>query len=75
MAAATATAAASAAAGRAARRFGGGTVGAGSSEDRKLDLGFLAGALRAGDCLLLIDDDFFKLGLTVFADVFVNRHS
>jgi hypothetical protein len=36
---------------------------------------FFAGALGTGDFLLLVDDDFFELGLAVVADVFVDRHS
>jgi hypothetical protein len=72
VAAATAAAAASAAGGAAGRS--GGAAGACPGEDGELDRGFLAGALGAGDFLLLVDDDFFKLGFAVFADVFIDRH-
>lgn len=46
----------------------------GRAEYRKLDGGFLAGALRAGDFLLLVDHDFLEFVLAVVADVFVDRH-
>jgi hypothetical protein len=39
-----------------------------------LNRGFLAGALRAGNLLLLVDDNFFEALLAVFADIFVDRH-
>jgi hypothetical protein len=39
-----------------------------------LNRGFFAGALGAGDFLLLVDDYFFELGLAVVANVFVNGH-
>jgi hypothetical protein len=39
-----------------------------------LDGGFFAGALGAGNFLLLVDDDFFELGLAVVANVFVDGH-
>lgn len=73
MAAATAPAAASAAARRAA---GGsrGAAGAGGGEDRELDCGFFAGALGAGDFLLLVDDDFLELHLAIVANVFIDGH-
>jgi hypothetical protein len=72
MAAATAAAAASATGGAAGRIRG--AAGARRGEDRELDGGFFAGALGAGDFLLLVDDDFFELGFAVFANVFVDWH-
>ena len=76
VAAATAAAAASSATtgegtGRPRRAVAGTGRGA---EDGKLNRSFLAGALGAGDFLLLIDDDLFELGLAVVADVFVDGH-
>jgi hypothetical protein len=71
----TATAAATAAA--AARKSAGGGGAAartGSSKDGQLDRSFLAGALGAGNLLLLVDYDLFKVLVAVFADVFVNGH-
>lgn len=50
------------------------TARAGGGEDRELDRGFVAGALRAGDFLLLIDDNSFKALVAFVADVFVDRH-
>ena len=47
----------------------------GGSEDRELHAGFLAGALGAGDFLLLLDDDLLKTGITLFTKVFVDGHS
>jgi|HubBroStandDraft_2_1064218.scaffolds.fasta_scaffold41504_3 hypothetical protein len=73
VAAATAAAAAASTARGTAGRSGGAAV-ARSGENGELDSGFLAGALRAGDFLLLVDDDFFELILAVFANVFVNWH-
>ena len=73
MAAATAAAAAASATGGAAGRIRG-AAGAGRGEDRELDCGFFAGALGAGDFLLLVDDYFFELGFAVFANVFVDWH-
>ncbi len=73
MAAATAAAAATSTARRTTRRSGGST-GASCGENGKLDGGFFASALGAGDFLLLVDDDFFELRLAVVADVFVDRH-
>ena len=72
MAAATAAAAASTARGTAGRSRG--AAGARSGEDGKLDRVFFAGALGAGDFLLLVDYDFFELVLAVFADVFIDWH-
>ena len=46
----------------------------GGSENGKLDRCFLAGTLGAGDFLLLVDDDFFKVFVALFADIFVDRH-
>jgi hypothetical protein len=40
----------------------------------KLDGSLFAGALRAGDLLLLVDYDLFKVRLTIVTNVFVNRH-
>ena len=37
-------------------------------------MALFAGAFGAGDFLLLVDDDFFELGLAVVADVFVDGH-
>jgi hypothetical protein len=73
MAAATAAAATSATARLRRERFGA-AAGSGRTENRELDGGFLAGALRAGDFLLLVDHDFFKFRLAVVADVFVDGH-
>jgi hypothetical protein len=73
MAAATAAAAASAAARLRGEGFGA-AAGSRRTEDRELDGGFFAGALGAGDLLLLVDYDFFEGGLTVVADVFVDGH-
>lgn len=70
-AAATAAAAASAT-GEASGRRGGGVAGRG--EYGELNCGFLAGALGAGDLLLLVDHDFFEVRLAVVADVFVDGH-
>ena len=69
-AAAAATAATTAAAG--------GTAGRGAAasgrEDGKLNRGFFAGTLGAGDFLLFVDDDFFKAFAAGIADVFVDGH-
>jgi hypothetical protein len=62
----TAAAAAGGAAGRRARARGG--------EDGKLNGGFFAGTLGAGDFLLLIDDDFLEAFVAGIADVFVDGH-
>ena len=67
---ATATSAASAKAPGGSRR----AVGTGRGEDGKLNRGFLTGAFREGDLLLLIDDNFFKALVAFIADVFVDRH-
>lgn len=53
--------------------FGGGAVG-GGAEDGELESGLPAGAFGAGDLLLLVEDQFFKLGLAIVADVFVDWH-
>ena len=53
---------------------GGSTAGASRGEDRELNCGFVAGALRAGNLLLLVDDNFLKALVAVFADIFVDRH-
>lgn len=68
--AATATATAS------ARKPAGGSGAArsGSGKDGQLNRCFLAGTLGAGDFLLLVDDDFFKVFVAFFADVFVDGH-
>jgi hypothetical protein len=73
VAAATAAAAPASTAGGAARRRGRAAV-AGGSKHGELDGGFLAGALRTGDFLLFVDDDFFELRLAVVANIFVNGH-
>src|SRR5258708_40076368 len=74
VAAATATAATASATGEAARRRGRAGAVPGCRKDGKLDRGFLAGTLGAGDFLLLVDDDLLEVFLAVFADVFVNGH-
>ena len=53
---------------------GGTTAGASCGEDRELNGGFVARALRAGDLLLLVDDNFLEALVAVFADIFVDRH-
>jgi hypothetical protein len=73
VAGATAATAASAAAGGRGEGFGG-AAGRCGTKDGEPDGGFFAGALRAGDLLLLVDYDFFEFGLAVVADVFVNGH-
>jgi len=45
-----------------------------SRENRQLNRGFLAGALRAGNFLLLVDHDFFEALIAVVTNVFVDRH-
>ena len=73
MAAATATAAASAAGlrGEGLRR----ATRDRRTEDRKLNGGAFAGALGAGDFLLLVDYDFLEFIFAVIANVFVNGHA
>jgi hypothetical protein len=73
VAAAAATAAAASAAGEATGRSGGATR-AGCGKDGKLDRGFLAGTLGAGDLLLLVNHNLLKVLLAVFADIFVDGH-
>src|SRR5262249_2451997 len=51
-----------------------GTAVTGRGKHGKLDGGLFAGALRAGNLLLLVDHDLFEVRLAVVADVFVNRH-
>src|SRR5258708_11119587 len=77
MAAAAASAAASAASGGGSGGLGGGTVtiGSGGGKDRDLDCSFLAGALGAGDFLLLIEHDALEARVAVLADVFVDGHN
>src|SRR5712672_175467 len=74
-AAAATTAGAAATEGR-SRGFGGCSVAAaiGGGENRKLNVGLLAGALRTGYFLLLIDDNLLETGFALFANVFVNGH-
>jgi len=72
VAATTATAAAASAAGEASGWRGRAVASRG--KDGKLDRGFLAGALGAGNFLLLVNDDFFEVFFAVFADVFVDGH-
>jgi hypothetical protein len=72
--AAATTAAAASAATQAGGRFCG-AAGRCGAEDGKLDAGFFAGALGAGDFLLSVDDDFLELGFAVVADVFVDGHA
>jgi hypothetical protein len=76
VAAAAATTAGPAATERRCRGFGGSSVAAAicGGEDRKLDAGFLAGALGAGDFLLLVYDNLLKTGFALFAKVFVDGH-
>ena len=76
VAAAAATTTGSAATEGRSRGFGGCSVAAAISggEDRKLDVGFLAGALGAGYFLLLVDDNLLKAGVALFTQVFVDRH-
>ena len=76
VAGATAAATPAASTRKAARRLGRSAVAGAirSGENGKLDGGFLAGTLRAGDFLLLIDHDLFKAGFAFVADVFVNGH-
>src|ERR1700686_4418290 len=70
-----ASGAASAAAGVRGGGFGGGAVTvAGGGEDGELDCDFLAGALGAGDFLLLVEHDALEAGVAVFAKVFVDGH-
>ena len=76
VAAAAATAAASAATGGGGRFCGSSIAGAVCGcEDGKLNAGLLAGALGAGDFLLLIDDNLLKAGFALFANVFIDGHS
>jgi hypothetical protein len=44
------------------------------TENRKLDRVFLAGAFRAGNFLLLVQDNLLKLRLAIVANVFVDGH-
>lgn len=75
VAAAAASAAASATSGVRGGGFGRGAVTiAGGGEDGELDCGFLAGALGAGDFLLLVEHDALEAGVAVLANVFVDRH-
>jgi hypothetical protein len=71
--AATAAAAAASAAGGTARGRSRAAVAC-CGEDGELDGRLFAGALGAGDFLLLVDDDFLESGLAVFADVFIDGH-
>jgi hypothetical protein len=75
MAAAAATAAASAATGGGGG-FGGSSIAAAvcGGEDGKLDCGFFASALGAGDFLLLVDDNLLEAGFALFTKVFVDGH-
>ena len=74
MAAATTAAAAASPAGGATGRSRGAAVTC-RGENGKLDRRFFAGALGAGDFLLLVDHDFFELRLASVADVFIDRHN
>jgi hypothetical protein len=49
-------------------------VGTSGSKYGQLDGGLFAGALRAGDFLLLVDDDFLEARATLVADIFVDWH-
>ena len=73
MAAATAAATAASAAREASGRSRGASI-TGRGKHGKLDCGLFAGAVRAGDLLLLVDYDLFKVRLTIVTNVFVNRH-
>jgi hypothetical protein len=75
VAAAAASAAASAASGGSGG-FGGSSIASAvcSGEDRKLDGSFSAGALGAGDFLLLIDYNLFKASFALVTKVFVDGH-
>lgn len=76
IATAAATTAGSAATERRSRGFGRRSIAAaiGGGEDRKLDAGFLAGALGTGYFLLLVDDNLLEAGFTLFTKVFVDGH-
>src|SRR5258708_15916682 len=75
VAAAAASAAASAASGGSGG-FGGSSIASAvcSGEDRKLDGSFSAGALGAGDFLLLIDYNLFKARFALVTYAFVDGH-
>jgi hypothetical protein len=49
-------------------------VGAGRGENGELNRSFPAGALRTGNFLLLVDDNFLETLVATVADVFVDRH-
>ena len=68
----TATAAATTTAGETTGRSG--RAGAGRDEHGKLDSGLLAGALGAGNLLLLVDHNLLEALVTAITDVFVNGH-
>ena len=76
VAAAAATAAGAASAACGVGGLGGSAIATavGCREDGKLDAGFLAGALGAGDFLLLIDDNFLEAGVALVAEVLVDGH-
>ena len=75
MAAAAASATGPSAA-RGHRGFCGSPIAAavGGGKDGKLDACLFAGALGAGDFLLLVDHDLLKSGLALLAEVFVDGH-
>ena len=73
MAAATAATAGAAASGGGREGFGR-AAGDGGAKDGKLERGFFARALGAGDFLLFVEDEFFELDFAVVADVFVDGH-
>jgi hypothetical protein len=73
VAAATTAAAGAASSGAGSEGFGG-AASDGGAKDGKLDAGFFAGALGAGDFLLSVEDELFELGFAVVADVFVDGH-
>jgi len=76
MAGATAAAAASTAAGEGWRGAARGTVTrSAGSKDGKLDASFLTGTFRAGNFLLLVDDNFLEACFAFIANVFVDRHA
>ena len=72
MARAATAAAAASAAGEAPGR--GRRAPAGRGEDGKLNGGFLAGTVRAGNLLLLVYYDFLEALVARIADVLINRH-
>lgn len=52
----------------------GGAITVWGAEDGKLDRVLLAGTVRASNFLTFVEDDLFKMGLAIVADVFVDGH-